>query len=402
MCDSSRRTISSSRNAARSTSPAGRRRGGERHLDRRDLAEMKIRAQLRALPRRGLVAAGGVAGELPLQKRREPRARRRRPAPEPPRGRDRAVDGERPQAALDVSRVEVARKAQAEAWDPHCPFLQRAQELLAQAEDAGPERARADLGLRRGEPHRDHHLTLDLDHLPPGLFRDPLAPGPLVPQIALVADDDRRFAREAERHLGRVAPAQDEADATPLQRRRRLLQPLQHEGVVAEVGVRVAVGEPEPDHDPLSQLVRERYRVLERVIERSALRLLHPVEDVAPALVRRPVVERPDPQHLHLRLRRVPCGPPPGQATSMILSPSPPAMLLSSTSTSTVSATGWSRSREVKIARAGDRHRLGPQRGDRHHRARPISRARGRGSAWRDDRAAAPARRRARLADRRR
>ena len=61
-----------------------------------------------------------------------------------------------------------------------------------------------------------------------------------------------------------------------------VLQALQHEGVVAEVGLGVVVGQAEHHEQPLVQIVRPLHGVLEGVVVLGALGGLHPVEDVVP------------------------------------------------------------------------------------------------------------------------
>ena len=86
----------------------------------------------------------------------------------------------------------------------------------------------------------------------------------LVPQVAAVADDERGLGGKAERHLVGSAPADDEADAARRQCLLDLAQPLQHERVVAPVGLRVVGGQAKTDHDRQAQPVGLVDRMLER------------------------------------------------------------------------------------------------------------------------------------------
>ena len=116
-----------------------------------------------------------------------------------------------------------------------------------------------------------------------------------MPQVARVADRERGAAGQTERHLIGPAAADDEADAARAKRPFDLLQALEHEGIVAPVGVGIAGHQAEADHHRQPQPVGLADRMLERRVGRRPLRLLHPIEHVG-AGDRRAIVQRPDPR----------------------------------------------------------------------------------------------------------
>ena len=68
-------------------------------------------------------------------------------------------------------------------------------------------------------------------------------------EIAAIADDEGRVLGERERHLSGGPLAEDEADAALGQGPRDLRAGLEHEGVVAAVGLGIVVHQAKADHD---------------------------------------------------------------------------------------------------------------------------------------------------------
>ena len=114
-----------------------------------------------------------------------------------------------------------------------------------------------------------------------------------MPEVARIADRKRGAGGETQRHLiGPPAP-DHEADAARAQGPLDLLQALEHEGIVAPVGVGIAGHQAEADDHRQPQPVGLADRMLERRVARRPLRLLHPVEHVG-AGDRRAIVQRPE------------------------------------------------------------------------------------------------------------
>ena len=103
-------------------------------------------------------------------------------------------------------------------------------------------------------------------------------------QIAAIAHHERGPLRAsaARDTVGSAAP-DHEADAALGERSPDVLETLQHEAVVAQIGVRVVVHQAERDQHRQPIAVGHLDGVFQGRVERGALRLLHPVEHVAPA-----------------------------------------------------------------------------------------------------------------------
>ncbi len=160
-------------------------------------------------------------------------------------------------------------------------------------EDARANGPRRVLGLGRGEPDRHHHVALDPQHRALRRLAHPLAPEPLVAEVAGVADDDGGIARQIEGDGVRRAAANDEGDAALAEARPDLAQALEHEGVVTGVRLRVVVHQAEADDDGELAVVGDADGQLQGRVEARPLRLLHPVEDVG-AVPLGPVVQPAD------------------------------------------------------------------------------------------------------------
>ena len=164
---------------------------------------------------------------------------------------------------------------------------ERCEKFVAPLRKLGPQRAGGDLVLRRRGAHRYDHVAFDLNDAPSGLGCDARAPCPLRPQVPAIADHERRALRERDGDVVRSAAANDESQSARVDRLRGLGETLEHERVVARIGLRVVVGQAEADDDRKRQPVRLRYGHLQRRVELRALRLLHPVQHVVARSLRR-------------------------------------------------------------------------------------------------------------------
>ena len=148
-------------------------------------------------------------------------------------------------------------------------------------------------GLIGGDLDGHDDVGLDLDDLAVEGVGDVPSPGLLVPQVAAIADDQRGPVRQLQGDGVRAAATDDEGEAAAVQRLPGLSQALEHEVVVTQVGLGVAVHQAEADQERLVPLVRPLDGVFQGVVELGPLALLHPVEDVL-ALRRAPVIEPSD------------------------------------------------------------------------------------------------------------
>src|SRR5919112_1555243 len=99
-----------------------------------------------------------------------------------------------------------------------------------------------------------------------GFSGDTLAPPLLRAHVTAVRDDERGVFARLESDVVRSTPADDYLDAALFEGFLHVLQALQHESVVAEVGLWVVVGEAEYHEQALVQFVRPLHGVLERMI----------------------------------------------------------------------------------------------------------------------------------------
>ncbi len=90
-------------------------------------------------------------------------------------------------------------------------------------------------------------------------------------QIAAIADDQRRPPGQTDRDVARLAAPDHEGDAAPAEGPLDLLKPLEHERVVAPVGLGIVVHQAEPDHQRQPLRVGLADSVLEGRIERRSL-----------------------------------------------------------------------------------------------------------------------------------
>jgi hypothetical protein len=116
----------------------------------------------------------------------------------------------------------------------------------------------------------------------------------LVAGVAAVANHDDRGARKCESHLGRLAAPCDEPYAPRFEGSAHVCETLEHEAVVPQARLRITLREPEADDERQHCSVRQLHRVFQRIVVRGALRLLHPIQHVAPAAAWRAFVQRRD------------------------------------------------------------------------------------------------------------
>ena len=240
---------------------------------------MQVLAHVRDVVGLRLVAVGGVLGELGGQEVAEHPLAGRGAALEQQHRPDAAVQGQLREQGVHVGQV-LARDVDLPLGLQLGP-RQVDQEPRQVPGDLGSERPGGVLLLVRGELDRHHHVALDLDDGAVQRRSDALAPAPLRPQVAAVADHQGGVLPQPDGHLVRGAALQHERDPPALQRGRDVGQAVDHEVVVPEVGLRVVVHQPEGHQQGQPQLVGPVHGVLERVVELGPLRLLHPVEDVA-------------------------------------------------------------------------------------------------------------------------
>src|SRR3954454_1203923 len=267
---------------------------GECDLDGRDLPEVQIGAHVRCRPGLRHAAVLGVArerlGEISVQ----PRPSARRPTLEAADRAHAVVNPERAEGARHVGEIDVALDMHIGCTMAKGSRLQRDDVLLPHAIQLGSERARADLVLGRGGLDRDDHIALDLDDAARSPAAQAYPPRLLQLEIAPVADDERSLAGELKRdRVGRTA-ADHKSHPSFAEVSLDLGKALQHEGVVACVGLGVSVHQPETDQNRQVSCVPFINGQLQRRVEARPLRLLHPVEHVATAALRLSLVEDAD------------------------------------------------------------------------------------------------------------
>jgi len=131
-----------------------------------------------------------------------------------------------------------------------------------------------------GELDGHHHVGLHLRNETASLTRHLPAPPLLRSHVSTISDDEGGVFASLDGHLIGRAPADHHLDATVLEGFLGVLEALQHEGVVAEVGLGVVVGEAEDHEQALVEVVRPLHGVLDGVVVLGALGGLHPVKDV--------------------------------------------------------------------------------------------------------------------------
>ena len=97
-------------------------------------------------------------------------------------------------------------------------------------------------------------------------------------QVATVAYKERGVAGEIQRDLMRGAATDRERDPPIGETARDVLEPLQHEAVMAGIRLGVVVHEAENDGDRQVAAVGLAHGIFERRIKAAALRLLHPIK----------------------------------------------------------------------------------------------------------------------------
>jgi hypothetical protein len=172
---------------------------------------------------------------------------------------------------------------------PYRHSLHRLQEVIAHMQDFRPQRARADLALLGRVLDRHDDVALDLQNPTFHRLRNFRAPSLLNAQVAAIADHHRRALREGDRQIvGRTA-AHRECNTTLRQGRAGLAQTFQHEGIVPGIRVRISIGQSKADEDRKVEPIGRGDGSFQCRVERFALRLLHPIEDVLAPRLRRVV-----------------------------------------------------------------------------------------------------------------
>ena len=274
----------------------------ERHLDRRNLAEVEIRAQMRDRGPFRPVAGLGIAFESLGQEGREALAGRPEAAPEARNGPDALVDLEPRRGLPRVGEIDIRAEVETCRLVLHGRRGMRDQIGVEQPLDLRPERAGGEFVLRGDDVERHHGIRLHPHHAaarPLDGGRMPLA---LRPQVASVADQDRGLFGERKRDLVRCARPDHEGDPEPLEGRGDVGQAFEEERVMPGIGLGIGDAarprQAERDDDRKLELVRQRDGMVERRVPLRPHRLLHPVLDVTPALTRRHVLQDRDPGRL--------------------------------------------------------------------------------------------------------
>jgi len=253
-----------------------------RHVHHRNVPEMKIRGEERHLLRCRLAARLRVALERSANERAQPPQRFGRPSAEAGHGTHTVVDVELGEQRRNVGEIEGWRQVETGGRLGNRAPAQPLQILVAVPQQLRTYGARCRLALVRHQSNGNDHVALHLHHPAPGALRNAEPPELLMTQIAAVAHDQRGAAGQLEGGVIRGGTAHDEGDTAVAQGRMRLLQTLEHERVVPRIRLGIAVGKAEADDHRQAQTVCTVHGVLEGGIRCGALRLLHPVENVAP------------------------------------------------------------------------------------------------------------------------
>ncbi len=219
--------------------------------------------------------------------------------------RNLTVDAQGRQRRRRLARIELARDSDRFHRPLEPGPRKRAQELITNSENLRSNGAGSELRTVGNQIDGNHHVALHLHHRTARLAGKRGAPVALVAEISAVTDERRCPSRQLENSVDRLATPGDECDAPLFQRRRDLLEALQHECKMPLVGLRIVFHQHEYHHHRLSVTIGFADGELERRIVGFALRLLHPVKHVSPTFVRLGVVELPDTLGLYHR-RRMP------------------------------------------------------------------------------------------------
>ncbi len=157
----------------------------------------------------------------------------------------------------------------------------------------GAYRAGRILGLVGNHFERHHHIAFDLNHPAAGVLGDFFAPLSLMPEVAAVAHDQGRVAAGRERDIRGIAFLNDHFNAALGKRSLGLLKPLQHERVMAQIGFRIIVHQPEHNDNPLTQFIGLLNRIFQGMVVFGPLGLLHPVEHIV-TLSHIQIIKRPN------------------------------------------------------------------------------------------------------------
>ena len=251
----------------------------EGQVDRRDLTEVQVLAHVRDVVGLGVHPVVGVVVETVAQKGSQHLLGCAGATLEDQHWLHLLLQLQGGEQRVKVAEI-LAVHRRGELGDLGGGLGQRDEEPVQVLGDLGTDGPRRALGLVRDELDRDHHVALDLDHGAGRVPGDVVAPLPLVPQVAAVADHQRGIAGQTQGDLIGRSPLDHEGHAAAGQLGLDVTQTLEHEVVVPEVGLGIVVHQPERDQHGQVQLVGPVHRVLQRVVELGALGLLHPVEDV--------------------------------------------------------------------------------------------------------------------------
>ncbi|OPY04614.1 MAG: hypothetical protein A4E67_02315 [Syntrophaceae bacterium PtaB.Bin038] len=256
--------------------PQGHGKGG-------DLPEVQVGAETGRIVEARVISPVRVVTKLPGDEVFQAGAGCGRAPAQRGDGSHRSVDLHGPGQRREILH-DVGVEAEGQRVLPHRPLRERGHVPLEDPVQLGPQGARRVLLLRRGRFGGNDNVGLHLHDGAGGVGRDVVAPLPLDAQVAPVGHDEGRLAGQLQgRALGR-AVQEREADTPQPQCVANPLDPLEHEGVVPQVGLGEPVRQSEGDNDGQLEGVGLADGVLEGVIALDPLGSLHPVQDVAAVL----------------------------------------------------------------------------------------------------------------------
>jgi hypothetical protein len=276
----------------------------QRHVKRRDLAEVQIGTQVRLAVQIWIIPSRRIGVEPIGQEIIESALGFLGPAVKTVYPADCAVHSEIRDDTINVAQIQ-ATQSQAQGIVTDLSRLQVDQIGVQFPADSGSECPGGEVLLIRRLLHRNDQIRLNLDqsafeslpHLGPPLPLDSEVPC-VHNHRACVAG---QFGNARRRGLGEnyrldTSLAEIPPDAS---------QPFEHEMIVAGVGLGEVRRQSEGNDDRLAQFVALVDRVFQGVVALSTLGRLHPVQHV-PALSRRPAIQPPDSFAMNHRPVRLP------------------------------------------------------------------------------------------------
>ena len=149
-----------------------------------------------------------------------------------PNRRNALVDAQIGQESGDIGEIDVAGDAELAGEYMRTIVGEWAQEFVAQPQQLGTQGSRGDLRFGRDQLDRNDDIALDLQNAAPRCGGNFTAPLLLRPQIAAIANHDRRPLCKFDSGFSRTASAYDKAQPPRLQCLFGLGETLEHEGVV--------------------------------------------------------------------------------------------------------------------------------------------------------------------------